>query len=185
MIFTHNQKETTHQNTTRITQSLSAMMERTGQKYEKLLHIAGGDLNLPKGHCYILTWHWNLKGIAYMSSISQTHIDTHMTHGRDTTKVKIPRKETSESCKTLGCYSTPNGSNKGQYDALMAKAIGFGADARHRGTSKNEAYMKHSAYFFTGISFSLGVSNIPHKDLLNSRSPNCARAHTHRHVRAL
>jgi hypothetical protein len=49
----------------------------------------------------------------------------------------------------------------------MSKAIVFGAAARHRGTSKNEAYIKHSAYFFTGISFPLGVSNIPHKDLIN------------------
>jgi hypothetical protein len=88
MIFTHNQKETSHQNTARITQSLSNMMERTGQKYEKLLHVAGGDLNLPKGHCYILTWHWDKKGIPSMNTISNTPIDMNMTHSRDETKEK-------------------------------------------------------------------------------------------------
>jgi hypothetical protein len=239
MIFTHDKKETTHQNTNRITQSLSDMMERTGLKYKKLLHVAGGYLNLPKEHCYILIWKWDNRGISTMNKISDTpkntnmthgrdttkvkipsketmepfktlgshsapsgsllHVaggylnlpkehcyiliwkwdnrgistmnkiadtpkNTNMTHGRDTTKVKIPSKETTEPFKTLGSHSAPSGSNKGQYDALLTKAIGFGAAARHRGTKK-KAYMKHSAYFFTGISFPLGVSNIPHKAL--------------------
>jgi hypothetical protein len=165
MVFTPTEKETTHQNTTLITQSLSHMMERTGQKYEKLLHVAGGDLNLPKGHCYILTWHWNEDGTATAHTIAQTPINTRLTHGRNNTKVNIPRKETHEPCKTLGCHTAPNGSHKGQFKALMTKAIQFGAAARHRGTTKNEAYMKHRAYFCTGITFPLGVSNIPHKDL--------------------
>jgi hypothetical protein len=166
MIFTPRETETTQQNTARITQSLSDMMERTGQKYENLLHVAGGDLNLPKVHCYILTWHWNTNEKASTSTIAQTPIDTKMTHGRNTTKVNIPRKESTDSCKTLGCHTAPEGSHKGQFNALMKKSIAFGAAARHRGTTKNEAYMKHSAYFFTGITSPLGVSNIPHKDLL-------------------
>jgi hypothetical protein len=101
MIFTPRETETTQQNTARITQSLSDMMERTGQKYEKLLHIAGGDLNLPKGHCYILTWHWNTDGTASANTIAQTSIDTKITHDRNTTKVSIPRKESTDPCKTL------------------------------------------------------------------------------------
>jgi hypothetical protein len=166
MLFTPQETETTQKNTSRITQYLSDMMERTGQKYEKLLHVAGGDLNLPKGHCYILTWHWHTNGAVSMNTISQTPIDTAMTHGRDTTKVKIPRKELTEPCKNLGCHSAPDGNHRGQYNALMKKSIAFGAAARHRGTTKNEAYIKHSTYYFTGITSPLGVSSIRYKDLL-------------------
>jgi hypothetical protein len=119
----------------------------------------------PKGHCYILTWRWNPYGTATANTIAKTPIDTKLTHGRNTTKVNIPQKESTDPCKTLGCHTAPDGSHKGQFKALMTKAIAFGAAARHRGTSKDEAYMKHSAYFCTGITFPLGVSNIPHKDL--------------------
>jgi hypothetical protein len=146
---------------------MATMMERTTQKYEKLLFVAGGNLNLAKGHCYILTWKWDPKGTATMNTIEETPAEIYLTHGRDNTRIKILRKETNESCKTLGCHPSPDGGNKGQYEILMKKAIGYGAAARHRGTNKTLAYMKHNAYFTPGINYPLAVSNIPHKDLKN------------------
>jgi hypothetical protein len=102
-------------------------MDNTGHTYEKLLHVAGGDLNLPKGHCYIITWNWTIKGVATMNKIAQNPADTCTTHSRGTEIVKIPRKETMDLCKTLSCYSAPIGRNKCRYDALMYKAIDLGA----------------------------------------------------------
>jgi hypothetical protein len=139
VVFTPSQSETTQQNTTRITQSLSDMMERTGQKYEKLFHVAVGDLNLPKGHCYILARHWNTDGTSAANTIAQTSIDTKLTHDRNTTRVNIPPKETMEPCKTLGCHTAPDGSHKGQFKSPMTKEIHFGAAARHRGTTKQRS----------------------------------------------
>jgi hypothetical protein len=147
MLITYNHEETHDQNAKRISQTMTTMMERTTQKYEKLLFVAGGDLNLAKGHCYILTWKWDPKGTATMNTIEKTPAKIYLTHGRDKTRIIIPRKETNESCKTLGCHPAPDGGNKGQYKVLMEKAIGYRAAARHRGTNKTLAYMKHNAYF--------------------------------------
>jgi hypothetical protein len=167
MLIAYNHEETQDQNANRISQKLVTMMERTTQKYEKLLYVAGGDLNLAKGHCYILTLKWETKGIATMTTIEETPAEIYLTHGRDKTRVKIPRKERNESCKTLGCHPAPDGGHKGQYKVLMEKAIEYGAATRHRGTNKTLAYMKHNAYFTPGINYPLAVSNIPHKDIEN------------------
>jgi hypothetical protein len=102
-----------------------------------------------------------------MNTIEETPAEIYLTHGRDKTRVKIPRKETNESCKTRGFHPAPDGGHKGQYKVLMEKAIGYGAAARHRGKNKTLAYMKHNAYFTPGINYPLAVSNIPHKDLKN------------------
>jgi hypothetical protein len=165
MMITYNHEETHDQNAKRISQTMATMMERTTQKYEKLLFVAGGNLNLAKGHCYILTWKWNPKVTATMNTIEEAPAEIYLTHGRDNTRIKIPQKQTNEACKTLGCHPAPDGGNKGQYEILMKKAIGYGAAVRHRGTNKTLAYMNHNAYFTPGINYPLAVSNIPHKDL--------------------
>jgi hypothetical protein len=99
MMIIYNHEETHDQNANRISQNLTATMERTTTKYEKLLYVAGGDLNLAKGHCYILTWRWDTKGTATMTTIEETPGEIYLTHGRDTTREKNPRKKRTNHAK--------------------------------------------------------------------------------------
>jgi hypothetical protein len=165
LMVNYNGEESIEQNSQRMGQELASSIQALGQKAERLLFVSGGALQHPKCHWYVMTWKWDSQGRAFLNSIVETPADMHLTSGRGTEEIKIERKETSEACKSLGCYPAPDGNQKKQYDILLKKAMAFGTAARHRGTTKMDAYMKHNVFFMPAMTFPLGVADIEHKDL--------------------
>jgi hypothetical protein len=112
-----------------------------------------------------MAWKWDPQGRANLNSIIDTPADMQLTSGRGTDNINIKQKETSEACKSLGCYPAFDGNQTKQYEVLLKKAIAFVAAARHRATTKTDAYMKHNVFFMPTMTFPLGVADIEHKDL--------------------
>jgi hypothetical protein len=165
LMVNYNGQESLHHNSQRIGQELASSIQNLGQKAERLLFVSGGALQHPKCHWYLMTWKWDTNGRAHLNPIDATPADMHLTSGRGTEKIKIERKETSEACKSLGCYPAPDGNQTQQYEVLLKKAMAFGAAARHRATTKTDAYMKHNVFFMPAMTFPLGIADIEHKDL--------------------
>jgi hypothetical protein len=159
----HNGNESLHHNSQRMGRELASSIQALGQKAERLLFVSGGALQHPKCHWYLMTWKWDPQGRACLNSIIETPADMHLTSGRGTDNINIERKETSK--ESLGCYPAPDGNQTKQYEVLLKKAMAFGAAARHRATTKTDAYMKHNVFFMPAMTFPLGVADIEHKDL--------------------
>jgi hypothetical protein len=139
LMVNYNGNESLHHNYQRMGLELASSIQALGQKAERLLFVLGGALQHPKCHWYLMTRKWDPQGRVYLNSITETPADMHLTSGRGTDNINIERKETSEACKSLGCYPAPDGNQTKQYDVLLRKAMAFGTAARHRATTKTDA----------------------------------------------
>jgi hypothetical protein len=88
-----------------------------------------------------MTWKWDPQGWLYLYPIIETPAGMRLTSGRGTEAINIECEETSEACKSLGCSPAPDSNQTKQYDVLLNKVMAFSATARHRATTKTEAYI--------------------------------------------
>jgi hypothetical protein len=102
---------------------LIQMMCTTAQKWERLLYVTGGALNLLKCFWYGIQWTFTDAGIPRMQKSKADDPVIHLTSGADfQTSHTITRIEVTKGMQTLGVRLAPDGNENKEYNHRMNEA---------------------------------------------------------------
>jgi len=112
---------------TAMTQTLAALAvvaKQKAQRWENLVHVAGGGLNMLKNFYYAITWKWKPTGEAVMCTKDDNpDISISLTSGTDkVNRHAIPRIEITEGKRTIGVQLDPLGTDDTEYKYRLEQA---------------------------------------------------------------
>ena len=95
-----------------------------GKKWETMIHVNGGLLELKKCFWIVIAWKWP-KGVATLKSKEEIMKDLKITQSEDSRVITIPKKDVTDAPRVLGCHVAADGSWKREYGIWKTKAAMF------------------------------------------------------------
>lgn len=97
-------------------------MQRMAQRWEELLHITGGKLELSKCFYYSIFWKFDAEGVPQLVNPEEIEFPIRVQDSETRSEYAIKLKRCDEAHKTLGVMETPSGDYSAEHERLKIRA---------------------------------------------------------------
>ena len=135
---------------------LVRQLQEVAQRWERLLSLSGGKLNLSKCSWYVLRWEWT-NGRPVIRKIQANDPNVSLTQGDSTTPVDIQQHSLAHSSRMLGVYMNPMGDFSDHLVVLKKKADDFPRRILSPRLTPSDIAIFHRAIYIPSMRYSLAA----------------------------
>ena len=145
-------------------------LEQSSQKWERILNITGGNLNLTKCFCSLLTWQWQCE-LPKPSSVFEEPGDIEITNSATGVRSTIERLESNQAFKLLGVWVQLHGPMETHYTELQTKIRQLTRDICKSNLTHSESMTAYKRVAFKKLEYSLPMTTYSHKEINELQNP--------------
>jgi ribonuclease HI len=143
-------------------QPIQEALQKSAQKWERLLYSSGGTLELSKCFTYAINWEQDEEG---RHKISEEPVSIKICESITNSSVEIKSKKATESHKTLGCFKNPAMSMRDQTRELHKRIERISQLMCSYGLSNETTRIAYHHVYLPAVQYALTSSYISRKAL--------------------
>ena len=140
-------------------------IQRMASKWEKLLFLTGGKLELSKCFWLPITWNWR-HGEPVVKGTRDSPVELHLTESESRTKINIPRIAPSTAEKRLGIRYSADGKWAKEYKYWLDFTKDFAITVRKARLDRLGGYQAYKALWCAKFRYSAPVIGLSKQQLL-------------------
>ena len=146
-------------------EELISLLQHDSQLWSDLLWKSGGALELPKCTYHFSQYKFAVDGTPFLQQ-GQVGPAVYVTTGDGNDVLTVPSSSVYVAHKTLGCYKSPSGAQKTQFQKLEQKCIRHARVVSTSALSRAESWTYYYSKYLPSVSYPLPVCHFETKKLI-------------------